>query len=456
MSKLNLEKDKISKLFFSYAIPSAIGMIVMSIYMIIDGIFVGNFVGEEALAAINLAFPIFMIFIGLLDMIGIGGSVFTSIKLGEGDVKKAKETFSFTLCVNLCISVIIFFLIFVLAEPLFKLVGAEKELLVYAVQYIRIFCIFGPLMMLFYMLDSFVRVDGSPNFSMILGIISSGLNIILDYILIVVLGYGLVGAGIATGISASFAGIVALGYFFSKKSKLKVVKPIGSFKLFKEMVYNGSSEFLAQISSSIANIAINFVILKQLGTLGITAISIVMYINSVVGGVTFGIADSISSIISFNLGARQIERVKQVLKIAFMTTFGIGVLAYILVLFNQEFLVSIFVDNASEDLYNLTILASKIIFISCFFLWFNMVSTSYFTAIKNAKISIIIAMSRSLIFILLGLAIFPLIMPKIGVWIVIPFAELCTLFVSIHYIKKSDLEKVCKELDLKKELEIQE
>ena len=453
MSKIDLGKDKISKLFLNYAIPGAIGMIVMSIYMIIDGIFVGNFVGPEALAAINLAFPIFMIFIGVLDMIAIGGSIFTSIKLGEGNLKKAKETFSFTLFINLAIGCIIFFLIFILAEPMLNLVGAKGDLLTLAVQYIRVFCLFGPLMMLFYMLDSFVRIDGSPRLSMILGIISSILNIILDYIFIVVLGYGLIGAAVATGISASLAGILALGYFFTKKSKLKVVKPVGDFKLFKEMAYNGSSEFLGQISNSIANIAINFVILRQLGTLGITAISIIMYINSIVTGLTFGLADSISGIVSFNLGARQIKRVKEVLKFAYITAFVVGVSAYILVVLNQDFLISIFIDNASIELYNLTASASKIMFISYFFLWFNMVSTSYFTAIKNAKVSIIIAVSRSLIFILIGLIVFPYIMPNRGIWLVIPFAEFCTLFVSLYHLKKSDLEKISERLDKENELE---
>lgn len=435
MKQLDLGKDKISKLFINYSIPAVISMVVISLYIIVDGIFVSRGVGPDGLAAVNIALPFIQALNSVVIMICIGGGVLTAIKLGENETKEASRRFSFTVIIALVFILVTSLLSLIFLDTLVELLGADETLIHLVKEYLVIMLSCNLLFQLAPIMENFIRIDGRPSFCMIVSVIGTIVNIVLDYILIIKLNMGLTGAAVATCIGSGLSGLTMLTYFLSKKSKLRFTRPICNIKLLGKMLYNGSSEFLTEISSSIVLLIFNIVIMKKMGSLGVSAISIVLYINTLVIMVLFGISQSLQPIVSYNLGAGQVDRAKQGLKFCLITTQVIALVSMIVVFIFSEPLVNIFAKE-NRELIEMGVWMTRL-YLTCYlFIGINITSSAFFTAVEQPLMSAAISLSRSLVLVIIGLILLPRIIGDSGIFLSNTFAEVGTFFVSLYYLKK--------------------
>ena len=435
---LSLGKENIGKLFVKYSIPSVIAMIVFSVYIVVDGIFVGNVVGSKGLSAVNIAMPFFGVAMAIGIMVAIGGGTITSIELGKENKKEARKTFSLAFYTLTVITLFLSVFTIIFAPTIAKILGASDDLVPLVVQYLRALCLFLTTFVGNSYLSSGLRVMGKPNHAMIADIISSLLNILLDYIFIVKFGLGLVGAGIASGIAFTIGFLFALSHYLKKDSILKFCKVEFDFKKIVRIFYNGSSEGITQFAVAFSTFIFNIVLMIRIGEMGVSAFSIILYIASLVIAIFSGICNGISPIISFNYGANNKDRINKILKIA-ISTIIIGISSTILMIFGGETLIKMF-SKGDAELIRITAEATKLYSVAFVFNGLNILTSAYFTALEDAKTSAIISVLRGVILILIFIIILPIILGDIGIWLTVPASELVTVFIAVNYMKKADLK----------------
>lgn len=434
---LNLGKERVGKLFVKFAVPSVIAMMVFSLYIVVDGIFVGNVVGSAGLSAVNLAMPFFGVAMAIGTMVAIGGGTITSIDLGRGDKDEARRSFSlaFYILTAITLSLSIFTILF--TPAIARILGASEDLMPMVVEYLRALCLFLATFVGSSYLSANLRVMGKPNHAMVADVIGAVLNIILDYIFIVKFGWGLAGAGVASGIAFTIGFLFSLSQYLKKDSILKFVKTSLDSKKIVKIFYNGSSEGITQFAVSFSNYIFNIVLMIKIGEMGVSAFSIILYIASLVTAVFAGICNGIGPIISFNYGAKNKERIKSILKIAITTISIIGVLSTILMMFGGETLIKMFTEG-DKELIQLTSEATKIYSIAFIVNGLNILFSAYFTAIEDAKTSAIISALRGALLIVVFIIILPMLFGDIGIWLTVPFSEIVTVIIATRLIINSN------------------
>ncbi|MFA9239843.1 MAG: MATE family efflux transporter [Candidatus Paceibacteria bacterium] len=439
---MNVTKDKISSIFFQYSIPAVLGMLAISSANIVDGFFIGNYVGDFGLAAINISFPIFSLLFGFALMLAIGSSVVSGKLIGQGDIKSASIIFSKTM---VCITLFSFITctgLFLNIETVLHLFGADENLTKIAIEYLSVILIFIPFLMIGVVLDYFVRVDNRPNLAFIALLLSAVINVILDWFMIVYLQKGIFGAALATGISQLSLLFILLPHFFSKKSTLKFVKPIGSYIQIIKASYNGASEFVNEISVGITTLIFNYVMIKNFNIEGVAAFTVINYLLMIGIMISFGISDSLQPIISKNFGAKQNKRIEEFLKLAFITTCLVGVVMILLLLFIPDTLANIFLEDTNYKTKQIVLSFATFIWIAFLFNGINLVISAYLTAIHKPLASMIIAVSRSFIFPIFFIFTLPFFFDLDGIFMAIPMAEFMTFIIGIILFKKFSPEKI--------------
>lgn len=434
---LSLGKENIGKLFVKYSIPSVIAMIVFSIYIVVDGIFVGNVVGSKGLSAVNIAMPFFGIAMAIGIMVAIGGGTITSIELGKGNRDEARKTFSLAFYSLIIITLTLSVFTVIFSSTIARILGANDDLVPLVVEYLVSLCLFLATFVGSSYLSNGLRVMGKPNHAMVADIISSVLNIVLDYIFIVKMNLGLAGAGFASGIAFTVGFLFALTQYLKRDSILKFCKVKFDLKKMVRIFYNGSSEGITQFAVAFSTYIFNIVLMVRIGEMGVSAFSIILYIASLVTAVFSGICNGISPIISFNYGANNNERIGKILKLAILTISIIGVFSAIIMVFGGETLIAMFVDGDSE-LVKITTEATNLYSIAFVFNGLNILASAYFTALENARTSAIISVLRGVILIIVFIITLPMILGDIGIWLTVPISELVTVIIAINYMKKTN------------------
>jgi putative MATE family efflux protein len=439
---MNVTKDKISSVFFQYSIPSVLGMLAISSANIVDGFFVGNYVGDFGLAAINISLPIFSLLFGFALMLAIGGSVIAGKLIGEEDIKNASIIFTKTIVCITFFSFIACSLLFINIETVLYLFGANENLIKIAIEYLSVIVIFIPFLMIGVVLDYFVRVDNRPNLAFIALLFSAVINVILDWFLIVYLQKGIFGAALATGISQLALIFILLPHFFSKKATLKFVKPIGSYIQIIKATYNGASEFVNEISVGITTLIFNYVMIKNFDIEGIAAFTVINYLLMIGIMISFGISDSLQPIISKNFGAKENKRIEEFLKLAFITTGLVGVVMILLIIFTPNTLANIFLEDTNHKTKEIVLSFATFIWIAFLFDGFNLVISAYFTAIHKPLASMIIAISRSFILPVFFIFTLPFFFDLDGIFMAIPMAEFVTFIIAVILYRRFSPEKI--------------
>ncbi len=421
-------------------------MIVTSLYIVVDGIFIGKAVGSDGLAAVSMVGPLTSLSFALNIMIATGSATIVAIKMGEKKNHEASKIFSFFVLMLILGAGGISLFVLGFLEQTADFLGAVGVLKPMVIEYMKIIMYFNIFFMGTYFLEIFVRTNGRPTYSMSALIIGGVLNIILDYIWVIRLGYGLKGAALATGVSQTIATTILVIDFFRNDSKLKFVRPDFSLKLLFRGAVNGSSEFVSEISLGFIIFMFNLVIMKEVGKMGVSAFSIINYVNTVVFAILLGVSQGIQPIISYSLGADEKYVIRGIFNLAMKTVFIIGTIAFASMFIFSEEIIGTFSKN--EELLIFTTKAAKIYCFAYFLNGINMVMSAYFTAIENAKLSAFISALRGIIFVLIGIIIFPMIWGIDGIWFTMPVAEVLTAFIGYKFIAK------CKILNLNNSITI--
>jgi len=439
---MNVITDKISTIFIHYSIPSILGMLAISSANIVDGFFIGNYVGDVGLAAINISYPIFSLLFGLALMLAVGSSVSTGKLIGAGDSSLASIIFTKTMICILILSFLFCSVILLNIETILHLFGAKNNLIKVATEYLSIILIFIPFLMIGVVLDYFVRIDNRPNLAFVALVSSALINIVLDWLFIVYLEKGITGAALATGISQLFLMIILLPHFFSKKATLKFVKPLGSYLQIVRSSYNGASEFINEISIGITTLIFNYVMITNFNIEGVAAFTVINYLLLMGVMISFGISDSLQPLISKNFGAKKSTRIEGFLKYAFITATVSGITIATLIIFIPETLANLFLEDSNYKTKEIVLNFAIYIWIAFLFNGVNLVISAYFTAIHKPLPSMTIALSRSLIFPLLFIFTLPFFFDKHGIFLAIPMAELITCLMAVLLFKKFSPKKI--------------
>ena len=408
-----------TKLFFRCAVPAVITSVFGALYSVVDGIFVGRYLGEDALAAINLIMPVIMIVEAISNMIATGASVNISILLGQKKQDEASRVFSFSVKFILVVSCIISVLGFFFARPFITLIspGATEKAISSGTEYLKVYSVFGPLVPISFALDNYLRVCGKERLSMTIGIITQALNVILDYILIAVLHKGVREAAAASCVSIVLGSVWMLVLFGNKRLDVHYTGKGIPFSRFFRIAANGASEFFSTISMSVMSVIMNLFLLKYGGTTAVAAFSIVMYVDSVIGMLNFGICDSLQPAISYCYGAGFIDRMKNIFKRVLAASVITSIAAFLFMLLAGSYVAPIFIKPGDDNLLNVSLTAIRIFSFSYLFGWIDMCFSSYFTALDRPVRSLLVSLSGTLFFPVAFLFILTMIWGLNGVWL---------------------------------------
>lgn len=410
------------KLFISYLIPSIIGMLLMAVNILVDGIFVSNGVGPEALAGVNIAVPIFSILLSISLWIGMGGATLYSIALGQNNPKKAQSIFTQSFFLATFIVGILVVLSLWKQKELAYLFGASDEIFPYVKDYLQIILIFGIVYVVENILSIFIRNDGNPRLAMIGLGVTSILNIVLNYIFIFMMDMGVKGAAYGTGIATLIGVFVLLMHFFHKESILKFTKLQFEMKTVSEILKIGLPSFIVEASAAVTVIAYNITFMHFVGAIGVTAYAVVNYMHAVFLMLFIGIGAALQPIVSYHYGAKLYSRLQQFLKLGVITgiLFGIGI--WFVGWKFSETIVALF-GEMPVDVLAYTTNGILLYFIGYLFLGFNLVYAEYYQAIKKIKLSSIIIVTRSIVLFLPLLWLLPTYFGGDYIWLAFPIAE---------------------------------
>ena len=385
------------KLFVKLAVPSLISMLFSSIYMMADGMFVGKVIGSKALASINLVFPIIMIVFALGDMIASGASVKIGIKLGEKKEDEASDIFSVAFLLMLIIDIIFMILSLMFAKDVIFALIKDKQLASLSYEFAYVFIVALPIIAPFFALDNYLRLCGKANMSMWINIVVSMLNVLLDAIFIGYLKLGIGYAAFSSALSMCVGTMIFLYPFITNKIVLKFKKPVINVKEILYIVYNGSSEFFSNISASVMSIITNGFLLYYGGAVGVAAFSIVMYIDSLVSPLLFGMINSIIPVISYNYGAKNYERINIFFRITCVVGVSISIVTVVMMFAIPDFLVNLFASKSEVDIVDMGKVALFLSAPSYLFTWFTMTVGSFLTGFEKATASIVLMLVESVI-----------------------------------------------------------
>lgn len=440
MQDNTLGTEKISKLFIKFSIPAILSLTIAGVQTMVDGIFLGNFVGTNAMASVNIAAPFMQLMIGINLIIGIGGASYIGRSLGEGQVKRAQDIFKSACLFMIGLSIVILVLGFTFSYRLASFLGANDVLLADSSTYIKILALFAPFIGLSFILGVFVRCIGKPNVYLISSVVSLFANIILNYVLIKQLKLGIVGAPIATGLSFTTSFLIAAIPFIKKSAVLNFFTGKFNWKLTGQLLYNGSSEGVSSLAAAISTFVFNMAFMRIAGEVGVSAFTAIGYISLFASLIVCGVSAGIGPVISYNYGAKLHHRVKQMMSISCKMAIIMGSALVVLIFLFGKYLIMMFVSD-NQAVLDLALHGSKIYAFTFFFNGLNILFSGYFTSIGDALSSIIVAVCRGMIFILLGISILPQFMGISGVWMTVPVAEVLTLLVVIFLFKKEKLKK---------------
>lgn len=431
-----LGTEKVPKLFVMYSIPAIIAMLIVGTQSIIDGLFVGNYVGENAMASVNIAQPFTQVIVGAAMVIVIGSLSYMGRSLGEKDKEKAQNIYrtSLILLIGIAGSLTLAGVFF--SEQIGVLLGATDILIDDTSRYIKTLSIFLIPMFLMYQFAFSNRLIGKPDLYFKGMILSLFTNIVLNVILVKYMGLGVLGTAIATGLAEPVALFYVIWPHFNRDNDINIFEGKYDKTTIIPVISNGASEAMGSLAAAITAYLFNMAFMKAFGEIGVAAFTIMSYISLFATYIMFGIADGIGPLVSYSYGAKKYERVKEVMRFSYIVAFAIGAVLFIGLLFFGQHFVGIFIKDNKEIIYIAT-LGTKIFAFAYLMNGFNILNSAYFTSIGLAKESLMIALSRGLVCVLIGIVILPMLFNMEGIMMVIPFAELLTVGLCCYLLKKN-------------------
>ncbi len=409
-------------------------MVFTSLYGIVDGLFISNFAGTSAFAAINYIIPVAMALGAVGFMFGAGGSAIVSQTLGEGNPERAKGIFTGVVIVNAALGLVLSIILFFFIEPVSVLLKATESMLPYCTVYGRIIILGAISFMTQNLFQSFFIVAEKPMLGFIVTVAAGVTNMVLDALFVAVFNWGVAGAAIATVISQVVGSVIPIVYFLRKNNSLLCfTKPIFEFGVILKTITNGSSEFLSNISASLVSMIYNARLLECAGEDGVSAYGVIMYASFIFSAVFIGYSIAMSPVVGYHYGAKNAPELKNVLKKSLVINVSLGLIMAGLSIILARPLSMIFV-SADIDLLNLTVSAMRIFSIGFIFMGINIYTSSFFTALGNGLISAIVSAFRTLVCQISMVYLLSYLFGVTGIWTSIIAAEFLAMILSIVFL----------------------
>ena len=418
------------RLFFVAALPGAISMLASALYQLIDGILVGQYLGDTAFAALNLAMPFVIINFSIADLVGVGSSVPISIGLGEGDQEKANNYFTCACLMIVGAGAALGAILYAAAPALMALMGATGDFAAQAVQYLRTYALCSPVTTIVFAMDNFLRISGKIKGSMLLNILMSVLIVVLEFLFLSVFHWGIWGAALGSALGMAICAIIAFIPFARGKMLLRLTRPRFSKRMFRQIVACGSPNFLNNIAGRITSILMNLMLVRMGGETAVSVYGILMYVDGFIQPLLYGMCDSLQPAVGYNWGARRLDRVKAIEKCCFTASAIVSLLSTVVIALWPEFLARLFVSGDGAEVLPIAVGALQIFSLTYIVRWFSFAAQSYMLAVEKSLYAACISVCTALVFpVLLILAFYPLGLT--GLWMNFPGTAVLAAVLSV-------------------------
>lgn len=428
-----------SKVNFSniihFASPTIVMMLFVALYAMVDGLFVANVVGTDALAAINIVKPLTMMLNAVSIMLATGGCVVVMQKMGEGKEAEAREDFTWLMLVNVIIGISTMFICLLFMDQILYILGVSEDIYQSSKDYLTYYVLFSVPMVLKISFEQFKIASGKASSALIVAVIGGILNVIFDFLLIVIFDMGLKGAALATGGSYLISGLLSARFFLHKDCLIYFTRPKRHVGVLSRSIINGFSEMEFSFAESIITFLLNSVMLSYVGVTGVSAITIVMYAFNIITSIHMGYSLSISPMISYYHGKHEREKTRAVIKISLQLLLCISVLTWLLSLILTNAFVDIFAEPGT-DVYAIAKQGNYIFSTVLLFSGLNTFLSVMFTSFSNGAISTTLVFFRLFVFTILSIIILPYVFDMAGIWLAIPVAEALGLIMSLYFYKR--------------------
>lgn len=423
------------RLFFLAAIPGALSMLASSLYYTLDGVFVGQFIGAMAFAAINLAMPFAIINFSLADLVGVGASVPISIALGRGERQEANNIFTCACLLIHALGVLIGAALFAAAPTLIRLMGADGEFAAMAVEYLRVYALLSPLTTCMFAMDNFLRISGFIRGSLALNILMSVLCGGLELLFLGVFGWGVWAAALAGSLGMAICVLIAYVPFLRGKAVLRFTRPRFSLKMLRRIVACGTPNFLNNVSARITEILMNAILVRLGGAMAVSVYGVLLFVDGLIQPLLYGICDALQPAVGYNWGARKYSRVRAIERCCFIGAAVCTIGMMLLVRTIPETVTRLFVPDASPELLFMATGAIALFSLTYLTRWLGFATQSYMIAIGKPLQAAIISTSFALFFPLIFLVLlWPLGLT--GIWLNLPASAVLTALLSLFILRR--------------------
>lgn len=410
-------------------LPSVLTMIFLSFYTTIDGFFVSRYAGSDALAGINIVIPITCVTFGVAVMLATGAGAIIGEHLGRGEMEQANRIFSFMCLVLLAFSVAFTALGVAFLRPIAVLLGSSERLMPHVLPYALVVFL-GTVPMAFKLFFEYlVRSDGNSKVGLAMSVVGLVLNVGLDYLFVGVYGLGTLGAAWGTTLSITASALIGLVYFL-RFGNIRFARPKADAKVLLKSCTNGSSEMFTEFSTGITTLLFNLMVMKYFGEDGVAAVTIIMYIYYFFISFYMGIAVAVAPVVSYNVGAQNPDKIREMLRYSFRTIAVTAALILAASLLGGQAIIHLFVQ--SGNVFDITWQALRLFSPVFVFIGFNVFLSGYFTALGNGLTSAVISLLRSLVLVVVFIAVLPLLLEENGIWLTMPFSEAATVLVAVQ------------------------
>ncbi|MBR2353427.1 MAG: MATE family efflux transporter [Clostridia bacterium] len=423
------------KKLIRFTLPSIVMMLFTSIYGVVDGFFVSNLVGKEAFAALNLIMPFLQILGGMGAMLGVGGSALVAKTLGEGDAKRADRYFTMMIELMIITGILGSVLGIIFIRPVSYLLGATEALIEDCVIYGRVILIFNTAMHAQYTFQSYLIVAEKPQLGLLVTVLAGVANMIGDFLFMAVIPMGIAGAALATGLSQCVGGIIPAIWFLTKKNRspLRYVKTKFEIMPMLKACANGSSEMLTSVSGSITGMLYNWQLMRYDPVNGVAAYGVVMYAAWIFIAIYMGFCSGSSPVMGYHYGAQNHKEMRNVFKKCITVLCISGICLTTLAILLAKPIAALFVGYDAE-LMSITVRAFIICALPFLFMWLNLYTSSFFTALNNGAVSAAVSFIRSLVFPTVCIIVMPYFFGLDGVWYALLTSELLGTLVSVGFL----------------------
>ena len=423
------------KNILAFAIPTIAMTVFMSFYTMVDGLFVSNLIGTNALSAINLTAPVIQLVTAISTMLATGGSAVIMKKMGEQKKEEAREDFTFLILVNVLVGLVMCLLGYLLMDHIFAGMNLSADVAGYCVEYLSRYLLFTVPILLMNNFTLYMIASEKAALSLICSVTGGILNMVLDYVFIVWLDMGISGAAVATGLGYSVTAVAGLFVFSQKKNLLHFKKPVLRLKVLVSAAANGCSEMATALVTGIITMMFNWTMLRYAGEDGVAAVTIIMYVLMFASSLYTGYSYGVAPMLSFYYGQQNHEKLKKLVGVSLKVIACISVITVAASFLLTAPLVSVFA-RPDNPVYDLAVTGNRICTMALFFIGFNIFASGMFTALSNGIVSAILAFSRSFVFMLITMLALPLILGVNGIWLATPAAELLALVLSASMFLK--------------------